>query len=381
MTGRASRAAPALDPLAARGDSYPTAERGDGEAPEVGMAATTLVTGGGGFIGSHVTDELLRAGHRVVVLDDLSGGAAGNVPDGAVLERGSVCDPGVVDGLFARFRFDYVFHLAAYAAEGLSHFIKRHNYTNNLIGSVNLINASVNAGSVRCFVFTSSIAVYGTNQTPMTEDLTPLPEDPYGIAKWAVEQELRVSRELFGLPYIIFRPHNVYGERQNLADPYRNVIGIFMNNALHGEPFPVFGDGEQTRAFTYIGDVAPTVARAIEEPPAYGQTFNIGGDTAYTINELAAAVAEAMQVDLRVTHLPERLEVRHAVAGHERLRRILGDGKPLTALPQGLARMARWARHTGAQQPSRFSAIEIGQGLPPSWAATVGLAAEATPCV
>jgi UDP-glucose 4-epimerase len=332
------------------------------------MTWTTLVTGGAGFIGSHVTEELVRSGHRVVVLDDVSGGAIHNVPDDAILEQGSVCDPVLVDELFRRYRFDYVFHLAAYAAEGLSHFIKRYNYTNNLIGSVNLINASVNAGSVRCFVFTSSIAVYGASQLPMTEDLMPVPEDPYGIAKWAVEQDLRVSREVFGLPYIIFRPHNVYGERQNLADRYRNVIGIFMNHALRGEPFPIFGDGEQSRAFTYIGDVAPIVARSIDVPQAYGQAFNIGGDIACTVNQLATEVAVAMGVELRVAHLPERHEVRHAVASHDRLRRVFDACDRPTPLSQGLERMARWARGNGAQQPSTFSAIEIEHGLPPSWA-------------
>lgn len=133
-------------------------------------------------------------------------------------------------------RFDYVYHLAAYAAEGLSHFIKRFNYNNNLIGSINLINASINTG-VKCFVFTSSIAVYGTSpELPMTEATLACPEDPYGIAKYAVEQELKVSHEMFGLDYIIFRPHNVYGERQNIGDKYRNVVGIFMNQILQGKP-------------------------------------------------------------------------------------------------------------------------------------------------
>ncbi|GAA3018551.1 NAD-dependent epimerase/dehydratase family protein [Streptosporangium longisporum] len=333
------------------------------------MTITSLVTGGAGFIGSHVAAELVRAGHRVVVLDDLSGGDAANVPDGAHFVAGSVCDAGLVDSLFAQWRFTYVFHLAAYAAEGLSHFIKRYNYTNNVIGSVNLINASVNTGTVRCFVFTSSIAVYGDAEPPMSEDLTPLPIDSYGIAKYAVEQELKVSHEIFGLPYIVFRPHNVYGERQNIGDRYRNVIGIFMNQILRGESCTIFGDGEQTRAFSYIDDVALPIARSVDNPRAYGQTFNIGGDTPYTVNELATTVAAAMDAPLRVEHLPARHEVVHAYSSHEKARDVLGVGTGSVPLAEGIARMAAWARKQGPQEPSVFDGIEVDKNMPPSWRA------------
>src|SRR5262249_47652212 len=150
----------------------------------------------------------------------------------------------------------------------------------------NLINAAVNH-EVKCFVFTSSIAVYGANRLPMAEDMTPHPEDSYGIAKLAVEQELRVSRQLFGLNYIVFRPHNVYGEHQNLGDKYRNVVGIFMNQVMHGKPLSIFGDGQQTRAFTYVRDVSPVIARSIFVNAAYNGVFNIGGDQVYTVRELA----------------------------------------------------------------------------------------------
>ena len=150
----------------------------------------TLVTGAAGFIGSHVADELISKGHRVVGLDDLSGGFVNNVPDGVTFVKGSITDHELVDQLFDTYRFDYVIHTAAYAAEGLSHFIRRYNYENNLIGSVNLINASVRLGTVKCFTFTSSMAVYGSNQVPMVEDMTPMPEDPYGNAKYSVELDL-----------------------------------------------------------------------------------------------------------------------------------------------------------------------------------------------
>ncbi|MDW8089591.1 MAG: NAD-dependent epimerase/dehydratase family protein, partial [Bacteroidia bacterium] len=139
--------------------------------------AVSLVTGGAGFIGSHVADALLEIGHEVVILDDLSGGFLDNVPSKAIFIQASINDYPHLEKLFQKYRFTYVYHLAAYAAEGLSHFIRRFNYENNLIGSVNLINLAVRY-KVECFVFTSSIAVYGRNQLPMSEDLVPQPEDP-----------------------------------------------------------------------------------------------------------------------------------------------------------------------------------------------------------
>lgn len=270
---------------------------------------TSLVTGGAGFMGSHVTEHLLRSGDNVVVLDDLSGGFEENVPKGATFIRGSIVDHELINRLFERYSFTNVYHLAAYAAEGLSHFIKRFNYTNNLIGSVNLINASINY-NVKCFVFTSSIAVYGAGQSPMSEDMIPVPEDSYGIAKLAVEQDLRSSHEMFGLDYVVFRPHNVYGERQNIGDRYRNVVGIFMNQLLRGETMTIFGDGTQQRAFTHIDDVAPIIAASADCPAARNQIFNVGADVPYTVNELAEVVAEAMGLPCNVTHLDPETKLK-----------------------------------------------------------------------
>jgi UDP-glucose 4-epimerase len=325
-----------------------------------------LVTGGAGFIGSHVAEALVGRGYRVTVLDDLSGGFVDNVPDGAEFVAGSINDAALVDRLFAERRFSYVFHLGAYAAEGLSHFIKHFNYTNNLLGSVTLINASINY-DVKCFVFTSSIAVYGTSpELPMTEATTPHPEDPYGIAKLAVEQELRVSKEMFGLDYIVFRPHNVYGERQNIGDRYRNVVGIFMNQILSGAPMSVFGDGTQTRAFSYIADVAPIIAESIEVPGAYNEIFNIGADRPCSVNDLAAAVAQAMGVPPDVRHFPARNEVQHAYSTHDKVRRVFGERR-LHDLDEGLARMAAWVRAQGARTSQKFGHIEVSRNLPAVW--------------
>lgn len=328
----------------------------------------SLVTGGAGFIGSHLAEALLRRGDEVVVLDDLSGGFPDNVPTGARLVQGSILDVELVNGLFERERFARVFHLAAYAAEGLSHFIKRFNYQNNLIGSVNLINASVNHRT-GCFVYTSSIAVYGASPgLPMTEDTPTKPEDSYGIAKLAVEQELRITREMFGLDYVVFRPHNVYGEKQNIGDKYRNVVGIFMNQILQGKPMTVFGDGCQTRAFSYIGDIIPIIVEAPSNPDALNQVFNVGGDQPYTVNDLAEAVARAMGVVPRITHLPARNEVMNAYSSHEKVERLFGR-REAVSLTSGLERMASWVRRHGPRQSRDFDEIEIAHGMPEAWRA------------
>lgn len=334
------------------------------------MKVNVLVTGGAGFIGSHVAKWLVKAGYRVVVLDDLSGGFVENIPEGAEFVKGSVQDVSLVDALFAKEKFTYVFHLAAYAAEGLSHFIKNFNYQNNLVGSVNLVNAAVNTGTVKCFVFTSSIAVYGRNQTPMIEELMPMPEDPYGISKYAMELDLKETREMFGMNYVIFRPHNVYGEHQNIGDPYRNVIGIFMRQILTGKPLTIFGDGEQVRAFSYIDDVAPIIAACIERPDTWNQVYNIGADKPWTVNELATTVCKAMGAEASaIQHLDARNEVVTAYSNHEKVKRVFGDLIHNVPLSEGIAKMAAWVKTLKTvPEPKRFGHIEVLKNLPPSWA-------------
>lgn len=326
----------------------------------------SLVTGGAGFIGAHVARHCLARGHQVVVLDDLSGGFVENVPAGAVFVQGSVTDAPLVQRLFAAHRFDYVYHLAAYAAEGLSHYIRRFNYTNNLIGSVNLINEAVNH-DVRCFVFTSSIAVYGAGQLPMTEDQTPMPEDPYGVCKYAVELDLRCAHEVFGLDYVVFRPHNVYGEGQNIGDGYRNVVGIFMNQVMQGRPMTVFGDGTQTRAFSHIDEVAPHIAGCVDVPGARNQTFNIGGDRPFSVRHVGEQVARAFGVAAAFEFQPARQEVRHAYAAHAKAWEVFGDTGHV-ALEDGLARMAEWARRQGPRAIEPFARIEVPRNMPGAWA-------------
>lgn len=303
---------------------------------------------------------------EVVVTDNLCGGYVENVPKDASWRLGDLTDAFFVASLWRDGPYDVVYHLAAYAAEGLSHFIRAFNYRTNLEATVNLVNQSV-LHDVRRFVFTSSIAVYGGGQVPMTEELAPRPEDPYGISKYAAELDLAAAHQMFGMEYTIFRPHNVYGERQNIADRYRNVIGIFMNNLLQGNPMPVFGDGLQTRAFSHISDVAPLIARSPLLPETANEVYNVGADIPYSVLELAEAVSRALGVPPQVEHLPPRNEVVHAFSDHTKVNSAFRPGPPVT-LEEGLRRMAAWARARGPMQPVDFvEQIEVDRNLPPSW--------------
>jgi UDP-glucose 4-epimerase len=326
-----------------------------------------LVTGAAGFIGSHVTDHCLSLGMQVVATDDLSGGFFENVSKKAIWEKGDLKNRDFVKGLWVNHGpFDYIYHLGAYAAEGLSHFIRSYNYSTNLVASMHLINEAVKSKVCKCFVFTSSIAVYGKGQLPMSEVMVPQPEDPYGISKYAVELDLKSAHEMFGLKFIIFRPHNVYGERQNIADKYRNVIGIFMNQVLQDQPMTVFGDGLQTRAFSYVDDVAPIIAKSPLVPGAENQVFNIGADIPYTVLKLASEVSNAFGKPLNLKYLPARNEVVHAFSDHSKLIKIFGSGPSIT-LEDGIRRMADWVKSKGPAVPILFRDIEIRENLPGGW--------------
>ena len=326
---------------------------------------TSLVTGGAGFIGSHVAKHLLEMGHTVLAFDNFSGGNPDNIPDGVETVFGDITNVDDVKAAFNTWDIDYVFHLAAYAAEGLSHFIRHYNYEVNVLGSINLINAAVNH-KVKRFVFTSSAAVYGYNSESAYEAQECRPADPYGIAKLAVEQDLRVAHDIFGLPYTIFRCHNVYGPGQNIADPYRNVVGIFMRQCLERKPMTIFGDGYQSRCFTYIDDVAPWIAKCIDIDRTAGMTINTGSPENCIIDTLATFVADAMEVESKVEYLPERSEVRHVSLDHQLFETVFKTKRFIT-LRDGLARMAKWVKTQELRPTKPFASIEIEQGLPESW--------------
>lgn len=319
----------------------------------------------GGFVGSHVADHCLALGMEVVGIDDFSGGTSDNVPKGVEMVIGDLRDASLVRSLWDRGPFNCIYHLAAYAAESLSHYIRRFNYENNLLASVNLLNEAVQH-ETEMFVFASSSAVYGQSSGPFTELVLPRPFDPYGIAKYAFEMDLQAAHRLFGIEYIIWRPHNIYGERQNIVDHYRNVVGIFMNQVLQGEAMTVVGDGLQSRAFSHVDDVAPWIARSPLIPAARNEIFNIGADTSHTVLELAERVAAALGQECRIRHLLARLEPSHLRVDHAKFRRIF-EAPEAVCLEEGVRKMAAWARGLKHRPTARFEGIEILRNLPEHW--------------
>ena len=283
-----------------------------------------FVTGCAGLLGANYARHLLQNGHEVIGIDDLSGGYKAFVPKGEKfsfvklnLERRKK----LVD-LFEEHKPDLLFHFAAYAAEGLSPFIRNYNYRNNLICSANLINECIKQNTK--VVFTSSMSVYGEQQPPFTEDKRPQPIDPYGIAKYAVECDLKLAHEQFGLRYNIVRPHNVLGIYQNIWDRYRNVIGIFIRKTLNGIPILVYGDGEQTRAFSDIKYYMEPFDILLNEHD--GEIFNIGADKFFSLNQVAETVqsiGKKYGYEVPIEHGPPRHEVKHAYCNHDKAKNLL----------------------------------------------------------
>jgi len=333
-----------------------------------------LITGIAGFFGSRLAGWILQNVPDAVVvgIDDLSGGFRENIPDGAWW-----CRMSLGEGLnWPRHvgRPDLVFHCAAYAAEGLSPFIRRHNYVNNVVATAEVVNACLN-WDVRRLVFLSSMAVYGEGNTPFREYDPPAPIDPYGVAKLACEQDIRIAGNQHGLDWCVIRPHNVFGPGQSLWDPYRNVLGIWMARHLEGLPLLIYGDGSQRRAFSWIDDCLPCLWRAATSLDAFRETINLGGDLPITIAEAADIVARVVG-GARIEHAEARHEVRDAWCTTAKSRRVLGY-RPSIPLEEALGRMWAWAQDVWPQtlirrRQARRPKIEVQRGLYPFWRAAKG---------
>jgi len=328
-----------------------------------------LITGAAGLLGSHFSTYLLNNGYDVIGLDNLSGGYEDYV-DKRLLETSKFYNVDLLntialETIFGEHSPDFVYHFAAYAAEGLSPFIRNFNYTNNLICSVNVINSCIKY-AVKKIIFTSSMAVYGIGHPPFTEDQTPSPVDPYGIAKFAVEMDLAQAYDQFQLPYTVIRPHNVIGTNQNIWDKYRNVIGIWIRESLAGNPINIFGDGTQKRAFSDIQFYMKPFEILMEKGD--GETYNIGADHEYELNEVATLVqkiANEFGYSPTVQHLEARHEVKNAYSDHTKAKNAL-NFKDSTNIETTIREMFAWAIKQPVRE-TKYMEYEVDKNIYSFW--------------
>lgn len=324
-----------------------------------------LITGVAGLIGSRMADWILehRSDYNVVGVDDLSGGYIENVNDHVSFHQLD-CKSSELKDLFESYRPEIVYHFAAYAAEGLSPFIRNFNYQNNLISTSNIINECIRH-NVNRLVFTSSMAVYGNGNPPFDESHTPEPIDPYGIAKYACEMDIRVAGEQHGLDWCIIRPHNVYGVKQNIWDSYRNVLGIWMTQYINGEPMSIFGDGEQKRAFSFVDDCLEPLWKAGVDVRASKQIINLGSAVYHTINE-ANDLLKAVIGDGETVYKESRHEVKDAHPTWAKSAQLL-DYQDRTPLLEGLKIMWEWAKKQPLKDRFVWSSYELDKGIYDFW--------------
>lgn len=327
-----------------------------------------LVTGVGGLIGSKFTEWLFLniPDINIVGIDDLSGGYIENIPVKTIFNKISLDDKIKVEEIFLKYKFEYVFHFAAYAPEGLSPFIRNFNYQNNLLNTSNLINLSIKF-SVKRFIFTSSMAVYGRGVVPFSEDKIPSPIDPYGIAKYACEMDLKVAKEQHGLDYCIIRPHNVYGKNQNIWDMYRNCLGIWNYKYLNNLPLTVYGDGEQKRAFTYIDDILEPLWNSAIKEKASCEIINLGGIDEISILDASNVFKKVIKDEkYPVVFLEKRHEVKSAWSTHQKSVDIL-EFKHKTSLEEGLLKMIEWSKTQPVRKVKKWEKYELDKNIYEYW--------------
>lgn len=329
------------------------------------MKDSVLITGVAGLIGSRLAQWLVenRQEYDVVGVDDLSGGYTENIHDSVIFYELD-CVSKKMKAIFTKHKPKYVFHLAAYAAEGLSPFIRNFNYKNNLLATSNIVNECIR-NDVDRLVFTSSMAVYGVGNPPFDETHQPTPIDPYGVAKYACEMDIKIAGEQHGLDWSILRPHNVYGVNQNIWDVYRNVLGIWMYQYLHDQPLTIFGDGSQQRDFSFINDLLEPFWNAAVLPKASKEIINVGSGKSYTILDAANILVEVMGGG-KIEFLEQRHEVKNAHPTWEKSVEYL-NFEDKTDLKSGLIEMWDWAKQQPMRERFVWSEYELEKGLYGSW--------------
>ena len=325
-----------------------------------------LITGVAGLLGSRLADWLIEnvEGVQICGIDDLSGGYKENINPRVHFWQMNLTEH-PIENCFDYFKPEYVFHFAAYAAEGLSPFIREYNYVNNLQATAAIVNNCIKH-DVKRLVFTSTLAVYGHGYGGIFDEAQiPKPIDPYGVAKYGCEMDIQIAGEQHGLDWTIIRPHNVYGVKQNIWDKYRNVLGIWMYQHLNGEPMTIFGDGEQTRAFSFIDDSLEPLWNAAIRPEASKEIINLGGIDEISIKYASEVLREVIGSG-EVIHLEGRHEVKHSIPTFQKSIDILGF-KHETNLKEGLTQMWEWAQKQPMRERFVWPEYELDKGIYSFW--------------
>jgi UDP-glucose 4-epimerase len=326
---------------------------------------SVVITGVAGLLGSRLAKWIVenKPEYKVIGIDNLSGGYEEHIDSRVIFYKADLASDDL-NGIFSSHQVEYVYHFSAYAAEGLSPFIRRYNYTNNVVATANVINACI-THDVKRIVFTSSMAVYGEGKPPFNENDLPKPVDPYGIAKYACEMDVQVAGEQHGLDWCIIRPHNVYGCNQNIWDRYRNVLGIWIYQKLNNQPITIYGDGSQKRSFSYIDDCLLPLWNAAEAPQASKQIINLGSKKEYSILS-AAGILQEIVGGSEIRFLDKRHEVHVAYSTHEKSEILLGY-QDITELPKGLTAMWEWAQKQPKRNQFVWPKYELEKGLYQFW--------------
>ena len=316
---------------------------------------TVLVTGAAGLIGASFVQHLILSNQvqsclhsckMIVGIDCMEPWGNDNIiPENHLYKFYKLhCESDEIENLFKKYNFDIVYHFAAYAAIGLSPFMRKFNYENNIISTVNIINNCIKY-KVKRIVYTSSTSVYGEGVKPgqlFDENDVIKPVDPYAISKYACELDIQSAGEQHGLDWCIIRPHNVFGIYQNVNDKYRNVLGIWMHQLVNGEPLSIYGDGTQTRAFTVTDNIMQCLLIAGESKECSKQIINLGGERIFTLNETAEIFSSTLGIDInKFKHYEARFEVKHSVPTNDKARDLL-KYKELVSFEEGLLKMWDW---------------------------------------
>lgn len=330
------------------------------------MKKTVLITGVAGLLGSRLADWIIenKPEYEVVGVDDLSGGYAENVHKDVKFWQMNLTEH-PIENIFESHKIDYVFHFAAYAAEGLSPFIRCYNYDNNLKSTAKIVNECIKH-DVKRLVFTSTLAVYGHgNGGIFDESQQQAPIDPYGVAKYGCEMDIQIAGEQHGLDWCIIRPHNVYGVKQNIWDKYRNVLGIWMYQHLNGEDMTIFGDGTQTRAFSFIDDSLEPLWNSAVREKASKEIINLGGIEEISIKDASFLLREVIG-EGNIVHLEPRHEVKHSIPTYQKSIDLLGF-EYKTDMKEGLTQMWEWAKEQPMRERFVWPEYELDKGIYSFW--------------